>query len=425
MPLSLAQKIDRLCAYDHCKVPLPWFIWYRASDSSSQLHRQILALDSDHFPENTGFLVKGAAALIHFIRGGREIFMSWRRMHTACRQGYGVGSIRQLRDLFIATFRYNHPAKLYYATRMFRLERRRWNSMFSHGEVTLLLSQFEKKNREVEFWTKRSWAEASLKYKIPSIPLAALASPDGIQVLDSSLLSPGRDLFAKPDVDYSSRGGVLLEWDQAANGWLAMGAQSGFVRADELHGFLTELARETLFVVQPRLRNAPDLADLSSRALVNVRIVTLHHPDGTISILMAALRFPPGDQPTSDVLGSTLCALIEPETGIVHEAECAKLHLGLCAHHPFNGARLLGRKISQWPIMREMALQAHAKIPFMPAIGWDLVATTEGVFILEANTVWHAYLSQQWGRSPLGETAWPDLMLHALSAKNPPFTEHH
>ena len=54
----------------------------------------------------------------------------------------------------------------------------------------------------------------------------------------------------------------------------------------------------------------------------------------------------------------------------------------------------------------------------MPTIGWDLVATADGVLILEANAVWHAYLGQQWGRSPLGETAWAEVMLQALTAKH-------
>lgn len=417
MASTFFQKIDRLCAYDHCRISLPWFVWHRASDVSSRLHRHIIALEAGGLAIDAGFLTKCGAALIHLMRGSRDIIMTWQRMHAGCKQGYGVGQIRQLRELFIATFRHNHPAKLYYATRLFRLERRRWNSVFSHGELTLLLSRFENRKPELRLWTKRGWADFCRAHNLPSPPVAALAGPAGIQVLEAAALAPGHDLFAKPDVDYSSRGAVLLEWDRTANGWYAVGAKSGFVGAKALPGFLTELARTTQFVVQPRLRNAPDLADLASRALVNVRVVTLHHPDNTVSILMAALRLPPGDQPTSDVLGSTFSVAIDPETGIMHEAECARLQLGSSPRHPFNGAPLRGRKIADWARMRQMALDAHAKIPFMPTIGWDLVATADGVFILEANAVWNAYLGQQWGRSPLGETDWPALMENALAAK--------
>lgn len=416
MPSKLSQKIDRLCAYDHCRIALPWFAWHHATDNCSRLHRHIAAIDFGRPDSEVGLPTKCAAAVVHAFRGTRDIIITWRRMRTACHAGYGISPGRQLLQLFVSTFRYNHPAKLYYATRLFRLKRHRWLSVFSHGELTFLLGQFESRGHKFKLWRKQGWAEFAQAHDIPTPRVAATAGPDGVHILHPELLVAGRDLFAKPDVDYSSRGGLMLEWDQAAQGWHALGAHTGFVEAESLLAFLQTLTQKGKYIIQPRLRNSADISDLSTRALVNARVVTLRAQDGSVSILMAALRLPPGDQPTSDVVGSTFSVEIDPETGLMNEAECAKLQLGSSPCHPFNGAVLKNRKIAAWEQMRTLALASHAKMPFMPAIGWDLVSTNDGVFILEANAIWNAYLGQQWGRSPLGETHWPQVMLDALAA---------
>lgn len=403
---------ERLCAYDHCRLPLPWFAWQGRADAAARMHQAALTLDFGPAPAGIGSVL--AAALLHLIRSTRDITLTWLRMHRSCQKGYGIGPIRQLAHLFISSFRYNHPAKLYYATRLFRLDRSRWSAMFSHGETTLLLAQFEKSNRHTQLWTKKGWATFCSQHGIPSAPVAAVADGTGLHVVNPNLLQPGHDLFVKPDIDYSSRGGVMLEWDRSADGWYAVGAVTAFIHQPELSEFLRRYAGEGIVVVQPRLRNAPDLADLASRALVNVRIITLYAPNQGTQVLMAALRLPPGDQPTSDVLGSTFSVPIDPANGRMGDAECARLHLGSCANHPFNGARVRDRILKQWPEMRNLALRTHDKIPFMPSIGWDLVATTDGVLILEANAVWNAYLSQQWGRAPLGETSWPSHIQTAM-----------
>lgn len=414
----LRSRVDRLCAYDHCRVVLPSFAWRHGRTAAERLHRAVLDLDLGPGPRTTAALA--AAAALHLVRGTRDVLVIWRRQRAACRQGYGVGARQQLADLFVAKFRYNHPAKLYYALRMFRLPRSRWSGYFSHNETTLLLGRFQACAGDRALWTKRGWSDYCARHDIPSARMAATAGPDSLQVFAPELLRAGGDLFVKPDVDYSARGGILLEWDASAQGWNISGAASGFVPADGLEEFLRRRAVRERIVVQPRLRNAPEVADLASRALVNLRVVTLNIPGQGISILMAALRMPPADQPTSDVVGSTFSAPVDPATGRLGDAESGRLHLGSCPRHPFNGAQVRDRVLAAWPRMRELALAAHERLPGMPAVGWDLVATSDGVFILEANAIWHAFLAQHWGRAPLGETAWPECMLAALARVEAP-----
>lgn len=419
-PSSLVRNvlgaIDRLCAYDHCRLPAPWFVWRTRNDPASRLRRRILALDYGSPLASAGAIRALVAAALHILRGTREIFLVWQRQKAACKRGYGVSPQRQFAQLFSAAFRYNFPPTLYYRARLFRLERHRWNAIFSHEETTLILATFEHARNHSQLWTKRGWAAYCATEGIAAVPIAAEADNGTLVIRDPSMVEPGRDLFLKPDRDYSGRGGVMLEWDASAEGWRALGAASGFVARDALPAFLSDHSRGSTIIVQPRLRNVAALADLASRALVNIRIVTLHAADGTVSLLMAALRLPPGDQPTSDVVGSTLCVPINLATGILGDAECGRLELGPCKRHPFNGVEIAGRVIPEWPRMCALALEAHRKLPFMPSIGWDLVATDAGVFILEANAVWNANLAQHWGRVPLGETTWPEVMLTASPA---------
>ena len=416
----MRQILNSLCAYDRCRVLLPWFVWAHRQDPASRLRRHILTLDPLAPRAPVGCLRMTTAAALHLTRIGRQVLLFWHRQSRAARQGYGISRTRQLAQLFIAALRYNFPPSLYYHARLFRLERSRWPAVFSHAETTVLLVKFEQASMHLGLWSKSGWASFGTAHGIATPPLAARAASGEITVLSDEGLAAGRDFFLKPDRDYSGRGGVLLEWDPARTGWQACGASTAFVAADTLPEFLRAHSATGTQVVQPRLRNAPDLADLASRALVNFRILTLCSADGAVTVLMAALRLPPGDQPTSDVVGSTLCIPVNIETGVLGPAECARLELGALARHPQSGAPLEGRLISQWNEMKAQAVAAHTLLPGLPAIGWDLVATDRGVFILEANGVWNGNLAQHWGLTPLGETAWPALMLARLDAANAP-----
>lgn len=412
----MRNALERLCAFDHCRVPLPWFVWTRRDDPASRLHRRIMASDPAGPGRAVGPVTVMVAALVHGLRCGRDVWLTWRSLSALTRQGYGVSRCRQLAQLLVAVLRYNFPASLYYRLRLFRLERSRWIACFSHEETTLVLARVEQATAQHGLWTKSGWASFAAAHGIATPPVLAWVRGGTLTVAAGGMLPAGRDYFVKPDRDYSARGGLMLEWNAAKSGWQACGASAAFVPPEGLATFLTEHARLTDHVVQERLRNAPDLADLAPRALVNFRILTQRSGSGTCRMVMASVRFPPGAQPTSDVVGSTLCAPVDPVTGEFGRVECALLGLGAFERHPGSGVLVTGRRSAQWAEMRDRALAAHAEVPWLPTIGWDLIATDRGVFILEANAVWNGNLTQQWGRLPLGETAVPALLLEWIEA---------
>jgi len=107
------------------------------------------------------------------------------------------------------------------------------------------------------------------------------------------------------------------------------------------------------------------------------------------------------------------------ESGVMGYAEGLDMSGGELAVHPVTKARIYGRVIAQWPEMRAQALAAHALLPEVPAVGWDLVPTEAGVLILEANVTWSTNLVQVRRLALLGESAWPAAMLAYLADVEP------
>lgn len=416
---SFLNYCDRLCAYDHCRVPLPWFRWARRPDAASRLRRRILALERGAGLQHVGLAAGLLAAALHLGRGAREIGLCWRRRSRACAQGFGISRPRQLAMLVVATFRYNFPPSLYYRARLFRLERARWLAVFSHDEPVVLVPVIEQRTLAHDLWTKLGWERFCVRHALPGVAACARVSGGRLLVNDAEAWAAEGDFFLKPDAGWASRGTVMMEWRAEQNGWVATGAQSGLVAREERECFVVAVAAGNDLVVQPRRRNHPDLADLAERALVNFRVVTIRDPQGGVTVFSAALRLPAHAEHCSDVAGGYFVPL-DLAAGTLGHAEGLDMATGMLARHPVTGAQIVGRRIEQWPEMRTLALAAHALMPpAVPCVGWDLVCTDVGVKLLEANVAWSGNLTQLRGLAPLGESSWPATMLAYLDEVSP------
>ena len=70
-----------------------------------------------------------------------------------------------------------------------------------------------------------------------------------------------------------------------------------------------------------------------------------------------------------------------------------------------------------------MALRAHANLPQMFFVGWDVVDTDQGPMLLEGNVVWGGNLAQMAGNAPLGVTGFPETYLHHRDRRRAATTE--
>ena len=81
------------------------------------------------------------------------------------------------------------------------------------------------------------------------------------------------------------------------------------------------------------------------------------------------------------------------------------LYLGseLVDCHPDTGVRVVGRTVPEWNRIRQVCLDAAAKLPAATSVGWDVILTSDGeAKLLEANHDWDMISEQLFGTGYLG-----------------------
>jgi hypothetical protein len=136
-------------------------------------------------------------------------------------------------------------------------------------------------------------------------------------------------------------------------------------------------------MVQPLLRNHPDLEPLSLNSLNSVRLELMRFPDGKIFIYHGLVRMA-YDESVNDSF-CCVSADINLETGrLVHGTARLLLNQKLAAH-PATGATIEGRQVPYWKEVQDLAIRASNAFPQNPIVGWDFAVTPDGPLIMEAN----------------------------------------
>lgn len=196
---------------------------------------------------------------------------------------------------------------------------------------------------------------------------------------------PPRDLFVKPVVGCGGRGAE--RWDfagpnlyQGCGGMLLTGAE-----------LATRLLRESGSqhrLVQQRLRNHPEIDDLSNGALVTMRILTCRDEQGRPEIVAAAFKMAVGSNRIVDnVHAGGIVATVDLASGRLAQATDLGFdaRLGWLDRHSDTGARISGRTFPRWAEMRRLAEAAHRAFADRLYVGWDIALTPEGPCLVEGN----------------------------------------
>lgn len=248
---------------------------------------------------------------------------------------------------------------------------------------------------------------------VPTPPVL-LASARGEVVAGGPRASLDRDLCAKPRKGRGARG-IAVFSRVAPERYRDDAGET--CDLDALLERLRESGRSAPLIVQPRLDNHPEIADLASRSLLTFRLLTCLDPAGrpvvTHGVLRILSRLEP-DWPGDDEYG----APIDLATGTLGVLRSDRL-LRSATHwssHPILGVPIEGRRLSVWPELQALALQAHAAFAHRTLVGWDLAATPDGPVVLEGNNSLDVMFPQRvyqqgFGRGPLGP-----LLQHHLAA---------
>ncbi len=258
------------------------------------------------------------------------------------------------------------------------------------------------------------------EFGIPAVPTLLVFEKGKIAFSDGARLSlPKSDLFVKYLRGTGGKG--ALRWDYSeSKGYIG---PDGIVQSENQfieHLTSLSLLSERGFLVQPRVRNHPAIADLSNGALATVRIMTCRNERGEYEVTNAAFRMAQGRNEVVDNFhAGGIVAKVDISSGELGRATDGGMPFrpgtGWCDRHPDTGALIAGRRLPFWSDMTELVRRAHT-VAFSDqvVVGWDVALIATGPCLVEANKGSDVDLIQRSHEEPLGSSRLGELLAYNL-----------
>jgi hypothetical protein len=175
---------------------------------------------------------------------------------------------------------------------------------------------------------------------------------------------------------------------------------------------LKERAKAVPLIIQPRLRNAPEISVWSLGALCSVRLVTTRRADEHPVPLTALFRMPFHDKVADNLSRGGIASTVDIESGRLSPARAYRIPdlIRRVDHerHPATGAPIAGCLLPGWDDVIQLGVRAHLGFAGFHSIGWDIAICEGGPVLIEGNHDWGARIVQLQGPAPLGWTRLPD-----------------
>jgi len=230
---------------------------------------------------------------------------------------------------------------------------------------------------------KVAFAEHCTKAGIPTVPILGFARDGKLIWLSED--ATHSDWFVKPIDGKGGKGiGRWVRIDSAR----FCNADGHVVAETELARILAERSGTAPCLIQPRIQNHAELADLNNGALATVRALTCLDETGEPELVGAVLRMAIGGNHVVDNLhAGGIAAGIDLETGLVGPATNlgSDVRLGWLDRHPTTGAAITGRALPYGDEIKPFAKRAHRAFADRILVGWDIAMTPDGLVLVEAN----------------------------------------
>ena len=245
---------------------------------------------------------------------------------------------------------------------------------------------------------------------LPTIQTLALVSDGRLLGADSF---PPTDLFVKP---LSGKGGRGAErWQWAGGGYLSSFGRE--LTGARLIDHLRARSHRCALLVQPCVRNHASLADLNCGTLATIRLLTCLNRRGEPEVIGAALRMAVDPSSVVDNLHQGgIAAAIDPASGLLGPASNLGKdpRLGWLDRHPTTGARIEGRALEWWPLVRALGLRAQRVFSDRLFVGWDLAMTEDGPIVVEGNSSPDLDILQRCSRQGMANGRFAELLAERL-----------
>jgi hypothetical protein len=191
----------------------------------------------------------------------------------------------------------------------------------------------------------------------------------------------GRELFVKPRLGIKGKGAFKFSADE--NGVMV---NNRCVDDQYIFGLISSPC-----LIQPLLHQHTIISDLHPDSLNTLRIITFHS-EGGIRIFLAYLRIAAGGNITDNNPVSRIVARVDTRTGCLERNGYWIKKSGVMpvCEHPDTGVRFSEVVMPHFKECLELTKAAHALIPSMQSVGWDVAITPQGPILMEGNQDWGA-----------------------------------
>lgn len=327
---------------------------------------------------------------------------------------YGVSLARQFIDQWQMRARFGIDAETYYLFRLHLPDRRVRAAAFLPIAPLDRLMRLAAKRSAPEavrvVSDKRRFAAWCDTHGFPSVASVLEIDERGELTHGGTEDLPRADLFAKVSNLRSAQGARAFRylpggtWEDDRGVQMSAEALVGSLRADARQ-------QQRPILLQRRLSNHVALRHLTNGALSTIRVLTLREPDGEPIVLLAAFRMGVGRSIADNLSQGGMASPVELATGRLRVA--VRMNAPLfdeCDEHPDTRRRISGTIVPYWDALVALATRAHAALPGIAIIGWDIAVTDDGPILVEANIAPSARPSQVASGTPLGETCLVDYL---------------
>jgi len=180
------------------------------------------------------------------------------------------------------------------------------------------------------------------------------------------------------------------------------GEGTGFYKTDQIEA--EELIKIKNFVVQPVIKQHPELDRLSNSSVNSIRITTFMDHASEVRLLFANQKFGMGGNRV-DNLGSGGMFLRLGNDGEAVTDAMGDYGSKIMEKHPIHGFRFRGFVVPAYKKALEECIRAHKSFPYIRVIGWDVAIDEEGMpKLLE----WNARRPGIWVDEALFGPLWND-----------------
>lgn len=365
------------------------------------------------YPRLGNFVIPGGMLGLGVARFFAWYFQMGPRVHDQ----FGRGLWRQFVDICAVGFRHGLDPQAYYMFELYRAGPRSRASGFltryetKNGLFKVLTWQLPKSGRRTLLGDKLAIQRLCDEHGIPSVPNLITAEAGELKFNCERPAGLERDLFLKPRQLKGARGTEIVRF---VDGKFVVG-DGAALRHDELLEYIARRSREAAIMVQPRITNHPDLADLAGQSLLALRVITCLGEDGEPVVTHGMLRVLCKLEPnwTTDV---ELGAPVDLASGVLGLMTGDKPEMALDWYeaHPVTQARVLGRQVPCWHEACSVALAAHAVCKDRLLVGWDIAIGPEGPLLLEGNSYADVDFLQRVHRCSIGDSPLGPLLFARL-----------